>query len=247
MDSSAYLIANEHQEVQAVRSIVHDAMEHWWEEDKRVQLSFRKVRLAWFGQCLTFLPTRLYNGDQRREYLASLTDLDESMTVLADPIPELDSFLVYAIEQERLNRWRRQFIGCRFYHVLTPILHQLSRLSHRQVRPALYAYIRNEHLLIAGLERNQLLFCNVFSCRAAKDFLYFTLLAYEQCGWKSDQVPLRLFGEIVADSEIYRLLYRYVREISFLEAPQEELRFGSRAKEQSGHLFFDLSSLHLYH
>ena len=247
MDSSAYLIANENNEVQAIRSLVHDTGESWWETDERVKLSYRKVRLAWFSESMTLIPTRLYNGDRRREYLASLTELAEGMTVLSDPIPELDTFLVYAVDQNRLDRWRRQFIGCRFYHLLTPVLHQLAQLAHRQVRPTVYAYVRDQHLLVAGLERGQLLFCNIFRCRAAKDMLYFTLLAYEQCGWKAAQVPLRLFGEVVADSEVYRLLYRYVKEISFLESAPDSLRFGSKAKEEPGHFFVDLSSLHLYH
>ncbi len=247
MDSSSYLIANENQEVQVIRSLVHEGNEAWWSTDERVTASYRKVRLAWLGGTQTLVPSRLYNGDERRSYLERLTVLSASETVLADPVPELNAFLVYAIEQERLDQWRRQFIGCRFYHVLSPVLHHLAALTQRQARPAVFAYIKDQFLMVAGLERGQLLFCNIFPCQAAKDFLYFTLLAYEQCQWKPDKVPLRLFGEVLSDSEIYRLLFRYIREVTFLTPAVGDLRFGPVADEQPHHFFYDLASLHLYH
>jgi hypothetical protein len=246
MDSSAYLITDEANQALAVRALTHTPREQWWLGEARVLLDYQKVRLAWRGHRFTIVPARLYNGDARQALLMNLTALSDQDTVLADPLPELDAFLVYALDQAQLTLWRRTFIGARFYHVATPLLHRLAALSRNQGRPQVYAYFHDGWMTTIGLERDQLRFCNTFRCPDTKDYLYYLLLTYEQCGWKPDLVPLYLLGEVMRDAAIYKQLYRYVRDIQFLTAT-EGVTFGGAMSEHPGHLFFDLSSLHAYH
>lgn len=248
MDSSSYLVASEDHEVQAVRAFTHGQQEEWWKTDDQLQKgAFQKIRLAWLGSCMTLVPARLYNSDRRRDYLSSLTNLKENDTVLADVVPELDVFLVYALAQERLAVWRRHFVGCRFYHAFTPILHQLVSESQRQARPLMYAYIKDNRLGVFALDKRQLVFCNLFDYQAVRDCLYFILLAYEQCQWQPKQVPLKIFGEVMADSEIGRFLARYIRDIDFLSLPQNTLRWGEASTQHPAHFFYDLACLQGYH
>jgi len=48
----------------------------------------------------------------------------------------------------------------------------------------------------------------------------------------------------VEDSEIYHLLYRYIRHLKIIELPQS-IQFGEAVTKQNPHFFFDLFSLHL--
>ncbi|PSR15194.1 MAG: hypothetical protein DA408_03205 [Bacteroidetes bacterium] len=246
VDSSSYLIVDPAQQVLAIRALSHPAGENWWKVDDRLQHGYKKTRLAWLGSRFTIVPARLYSGDQRRSYLTGLTELKDTETVLADPLPELDAFLVYALDQEQLSEWRRSFVGCRFYHALTPVLKQLMLLNRQQGRAKVYAYFRNGMLITVGLDRNRLIFCNAFACPNTKDYLYYLLLTYEQCQWDPSQVPLRLFGEIMRDAEVHKLFYRYVRDVDFLSVAGM-LRWGTQAALQPNHLFFDLAALQLYH
>lgn len=246
MDSSSYLVSDTSAQALAVRAFSHQANETWWLTDDRLQAaSFSKVRLAWRSRRFTLVPARLYNGEQRTTFLQALTSIDETETVLADAVAGLDTFLVYAVNQERLSHWRRKFIGCRFYHALTPLLSQLARLGQQMGRPAVFAYLNSGNIYTIGLDRNQLLFCNGFSCPEAKDSLYYVLLAYQQCGWKTQQVPLYLFGEVLPDAEVYRLFYRYVKHVHFLE-DSNGLQWGPQAATHPQHLFFDLAALQQY-
>lgn len=246
VDSSTYLITNEVNQALAIRALSHEKQEHWWSDEPRTLQSYQKTKLAWRGHRYTIVPARLYNGDARQALLTNLTSLSEQDTVLADPMPELDAFLIYALNQEQLTLWRRTFIGCRFYHVVTPLLHRLSGLARKYGRPQVYAYLHDGWMTTIGLERDHLRFCNTFRCPDAKDYLYYILLTYEQCGWKSDQVTLYLLGEVLQDAAVYRLLYRYVRDIQFMPAP-EGVTLGGNMAEHPPHLFFDLACLHAYH
>lgn len=247
MDSSSYLITGPKAEVLAIRAFSHSSAEPWWNTDERLnQGTFSKVRLAWQSRRFTLVPARLYDGEQRRSFLTTLTKLTEQETVLADALPALDAFLVYAVEQQRLTTWRRAFVGCRFYHVLTPLLGQVAQLAQQIGRPSVFAYLRDGNIFTIGIDRNQLLFCNSFACPEAKDGLYYVLLTYQQCGWKTNQVPLYLIGEIMTDAEIYRLLYRYVKQVNFI-ADRSGLNWGSSSATHPVHLFYDLAALQQHH
>jgi len=193
----------------------------------------------------------LYDGNKRNLYLSSLTTLKKNDVVLADAIPELDAFLVYALDGDKLSEWRRVFIGCRFYHILTPVLYQLSKHSRQYPGPIMFSYFRDNLMIVIGLENGKLKFCNAFPCEDAKDFLYFLLLAYQQCQWNPSQVELQVFGELLEDSAIYKLFYRYIKKMSFLKPPSSQLHsgfnWGKQSKQTPYHLFYDLISLQLYH
>jgi hypothetical protein len=248
MDSSSYLITDPQANALAIRALSHPAQEKWWTADERLtSANFSKVRLAWQSRRFTLIPARLYDGEKRATFLSTLTSLASSETVLADPIPKLDAFLVYALDHEQLTSWRRTFVGCRFYHALTPILSRLAQESTKQARPVMYAYFRDGNLYTIAIDRNQLLFCNGFQCPEAKDSLYYILLTYQQCDWKTSQVPLFLFGEVMPDAAVYQLLFRYVRNLSFLEGSNNDaLKWGATAHEHPTHLFYDLGALQQY-
>lgn len=246
VDSSSYLITDSERNVLAIRAFTHPVTEAWWKTDARLGQSFAKTRLAWLGRRFTLVPARLYNVEARRNMLEELTDLQAGDTVLADALPELDAYLVYALSQEQLDTWRRAYVGCRFYHGLTPILCALAQESRRFGKARVYAYLRDGLLYTVAIERERLLFCNVFSCPASKDYLYYVLLTYEQCGWKPAQVSLRIFGEVLTSSEVFKLFYRYVHDVQVL--PNSfQLHVGSQADEHPAHLFYDLFSLQQYH
>lgn len=245
VDSSSYLMLDQNKTAIGLRGLTHEPTEKWWDDDKYLQHNYRQIRVAWLARKFTLVPDRLFNPDDRHKYLEDLTRISSDETIIADSIPQLDTILVYAQKEKVLSAWRRNFVGVRFYHVLTPLLKQLTQHAIGLGLPCVYAYVRDGYLFVIGLDRNKLQFCNVFACHAAKDFLYYLLLAYEQCGWKTSKVPLKLFGEIVSDAEIYKLFYRYIRDIEFLP-DNNMVKWGAKTSVQPSHLFFDLSALSNY-
>jgi hypothetical protein len=246
VDSSSYLIIDHDSRALVTRILDHDAGADWWTSMADLSLSYRKVRIAALARRFTLVPTRLYDAEQRRGYLASITSLESSDVVLADSLPELEVMLVYAIPQDMLSTWRRAFIGSRFYHALSPIIQQLAQQTRQAAATQVYGYIRRNRFAVIALERGQLRFANTFPCRASKDYLYYLLLAYEQCQWDPQEVGLQLFGEILPDGAIYPLLQRYFKKIRFQEASRQ-IRWGEASQAYPSHLFTDLACLHLHH
>lgn len=246
VDSSSYLVVDKTSAVQRVRAIQHHRpQEAWWTEDNALATGYAKIKLGWLSPQFTLLPNRLYNAEKRRTYLTRLTELSKEATVMADVLPSLDVVLVYAIDQNQLTTWRQMMVGARFYHAITPILEQLSHISKRTGLPHVFAYQRDKTLITIAIERGQVVFCNAFTCQAANDVLYYILLTYEQCQWEPQHVALRLFGELTTDAEIYKLCYRYIRDIDFLSTA-DMVSWGQQSTQHPDHLFFDLAALHQY-
>jgi Protein of unknown function (DUF3822) len=80
---------------------------------------------------------------------------------------------------------------------------------------AVFAHVFHTCVWVAAFDRGKLIFANSFAFDNAKDALYFILLAYTQAQLDPAQIPLQLSGTIVQDSEIYRMLTRFIRQIQW--------------------------------
>jgi Protein of unknown function (DUF3822) len=81
-----------------------------------------------------------------------------------------------------------------------------------------FVNVRREFVQVIVFERRNLLFFNTYPFKKPNDLLYFTLLGYEQCQLNPDKTQLTIAGELLNDSEIFRLYQRFIRHIRFLPA-----------------------------
>ncbi len=99
--------------------------------------------------------------------------------------------------------------------------------------------------MLTVIENSKLLFHNIFSFKASPDCLYYVLLVYKQLDLSPQKTPLYIVGELVADSEIHKLLHKYIKTIHFVNRPNFYL-FGEKMQESCPkNFFFDLYSLKL--
>jgi hypothetical protein len=91
-------------------------------------------------------------------------------------------------------------------------------------------------------ERRNLVFFNTFDFTKPADLLYYILLAYKQFDLNPLEVPLALSGTLLEDSEIYRLLLRYVRSMHFLPLP-DGFQLPDAANALPAHYWFDLAAV----
>ena len=62
----------------------------------------------------------------------------------------------------------------------------------------------------------RLLLCNTFDHSVPEDIAYHTLFCYEQLGFDLNKNVLFIHGDLKEDSDAFRLLYTYVRNITLL-------------------------------
>lgn len=199
----------------------------------------KKIYLSYITERVTLVPSRLFTAGKETEYLSSLSEISLDDTCHSNSVAELGVEVVYALGEERLEATTRRFSPISTTHVASGLLNHWAKQSSLHNHRALYCSIRDHQLTLAGLNGGKILFFNVFRFTTAADALYFISLAYQQCGWSMARIPLYLCGEVVADSDVYRQLYRYIEDIRFLVfgGPVE---VGEQFKAIPQHLYYDL-------
>ena len=67
---------------------------------------------------------------------------------------------------------------------------------------------------ITVISHKKLILYNRYAFDTKEDVVYYLLFTYEQLGFDTEIVPLKLFGQIEEDDEIFLLCYTYIKDIS---------------------------------
>ncbi len=203
---------------------------------------YRRVKIAFLQPSASLVPSRLYNEQEKTTYMDELTSVQQDGTLEVDDIEALKVKVVYNVAKEEMDLLKAKFPTCRFYNIATPFILGCHKMLPNGANEMAYACFEKEKFQLAVFDRGELLFYNTFPCEAASDVLYFVLLAFEQYNLDPMATPLLLSGQVVEDSEIYKTLYRYISEISFMPIPTF-VQFGKNAASKDPNLFFHLHSL----
>ena len=80
----------------------------------------------------------------------------------------------------------------------------------------MYLNIEKNHFEIVVVENNLLKFYNRFEYITKEDFIYYLLFTAEQLQLNPEEFPLVLMGTIDQEDEFYKIAYKYIRDVSFL-------------------------------
>lgn len=203
-------------------------------------LPFGHIHCALFHRNATLVPRRLFQHGNLAAYFKLLLN-PADYTYAYDELPEFDAYLVYATEPGLARLCADFFPRARMRHLAVPLLRQARELNAAEEH-RVFVNIRNQVAQIAVFERQNLLFYNAFTFSASPDLLYYILMVYDQFRLDPREIPLTVGGNLLEDSELYRLLYRFIRDIRFAELPGY-YQLPNRAETLPGHCYFDLFCL----
>jgi hypothetical protein len=211
------------------------------QEDEVLRPSLIKhISVGWITPRVSLLPIRLFDAGREKDYLSQLSSLGLDDLAYSTALPALGVQLMYAIGRERQDSVTRRFAPLKTAHYGSGLLSKWQEANRLIGHRAVYASIRDGQLVLAAMDAGKLLFFNIFQFTTAQDALYYTSLAYQQCGWGLDRVPLYLCGEVLTKSEVYRQLYRFIEDIRFLEDDGANGVSGPLLKQYPSHLYYDL-------
>jgi len=114
-------------------------------------------------------------------------------------------------------------------------------LVNKDSEKAVFVHLQQQTLLMAYFNKQNFVDYKTYKFYASSDLLYSILHFYNQHQLDPNAQPLHLSGELVEDSEIYKLLFKYIRHIHFLTA-NERLIFSDAFANLPTHFFADLFS-----
>ncbi len=208
-------------------------------QDELLRAPFQRRSFALTNTAQTFVPDRLFKEDAKASYLDKMIQLEEDDLIKVDELTELNLKNVYPVKKGVNSLIEGYFPGAEVYHVSTWFIKGVYRLSQHRTGYQVYLNILGNQFQAVLFEGKDFLFSNQYSFQSANDFVYYTMLIFDQFKLKPESVPVYFAGEIMAESEVYKLLYRYIRHLHFVQLP-DFLNFGPQIKAQPGHQSFNL-------
>jgi len=255
MDSFVYMVTDSQQKIQTLAQYPYDGsqpydpahpsvkkLEQQIKNNPILNGRFRNIRLGVHSPVFTLIPNRLYAEKDKRSILKHLSPQLQNLEIRADNVNLLNSKIIYGLMPVAAEMIKRHFSAARIFNLNTTMLLATSRLAqNKKEGHQLFFHVDSRYLRIFLFEGKNLLAATHHRYQTPKDFIYYALLTFEQFKLSPLTQEVYLCGNIETDSEHYQLLYRYVRDIHFMDAPGF-IQKGAKTKALQDHRFFDLYS-----
>lgn len=211
--------------------------------DDNLNQPYDTVKIAFLNPYTTLVPTTFHLKEHNYTYLEHTTELPQSHIILSDTISDLALQNIYGIEATIFQLLRELYPKANFYHNSTALVCAFRQLALQETQPSIYLNVYPHQFQATVFNQKKLLFYNTFSYQTSKDFIYFVLLIFDQLKLDVEKTSLHIAGQLLEDSEIYRLLYKYIRQVQFVQRPTAYY-FGQEFDMLPTHFHFDLYSLY---
>ena len=184
----------------------------------------------------SLVPERLFEKNALEAYFEDLFDLKDKELSYAK-VAKQDVFLVFAHSSFELDLFKKHFsVGL----IKPNILGLLDAALDKEEDEVFLLHVEEKKMNISYIQGGQLKFLNHFSFTSSADVLYYVLKIMSMVKLDPKRTSIFLDGNIVKDSEIYKVLFRYVNRLDFFELSiPEEITI----KKDELHYFNDIFAL----
>ena len=162
----------------------------------------------------SLVPKALFDQDELANYLKFNAKILANDLIEFDEIESHDLVNVY-VPYVNINNYIFDLFGeFEFVHNGTVLLQSLLKSSGNLSEPVCYVHVGQDQMDIVVLSRKQLIFYNSFQYKTKEDFIYYLIFTLEQLDLDPEVVPVRLFGIVDEEDELYGISYEFIRHIS---------------------------------
>ncbi len=184
-------------------------------ENSLLSMDFSKVKVSHVNSISTLVPVALFDDDELRSYLDFNQKLLENEYLTYDIINSGEIANVYSpftVVNDFLFDKYGEFV---FKHFSSVLIDNFLEQSNINQELKFFVHVQSNQFEIVVVENKKLILYNSFLYETKEDFVYYILFVAEQLKQNPEDFDLELYGEIEPYSEIYALLYKYVRNVYF--------------------------------
>ena len=189
-------------------------------------LKFNKITVITLTDKQVWIPFKLYDKTQDKNYIRSVCDVHSSDTILSTTLEAIDAVSVFAIQLSHYSGVKVAMPTSKFcsqHTILSRYLFDISSFSTNMF----LLHKRGTIFDMLAFKGNNFVFSNSFKCSNEKDIIYYLLFALSRLKIDVEEIDLVITGDKYNDEE-FDMLRRHVRKISFanpLENVKVDLEF----------------------
>ncbi len=183
--------------------------------EKTLQQDFETVSVVHQNTLSTLVPNQYFKDDDLNKYLKYSVKTITTDLIVYDDLNLIKAKNVY-VPFVNINNFIFQNFGeFEYKHHSSILLEKLFSQSDNSLN--FFVNISQSLFDIVVLKDSKILFYNIFEYETKEDFIYYILFTLEQLELSTDNTNVSLLGDINKQSELYKILYTYVRNISFFQ------------------------------
>jgi Protein of unknown function (DUF3822) len=213
-------------------------------DDPLLKETYRSSKIVFTTPHFTLIPTKFYDENQHAAYFENLTELIGFDQIAVDPIKNIETQNIYLVDSQLVAVTKAILPTAHHHHIFTSLILGFQKIAEHRGGHQVFANIRDGFLQILFFDGRNLIFANSFAFRTPQDVIYFLLNTYEQFKLNPDAISLSISGSLTEHSDIFKYIYRYIRNVAFMPAPPY-FRFGQQFTGVPAHFYFDLFSIKL--
>ena len=188
-----------------------------FKNDANLQIEYAAVSVIHQSNLSTIVPSKYFDKKSLANYLNFNIKTLKTDFITFDNINTIDAKNVY-VPYVNINNYLFQNFGeFEYQHHSSILLEKLLKIES-STEKKMYVNVSKSSFDIVVLENRKLIFSNSFSYTTKEDFIYYILFTAEQIQLNTEEFKLYFMGEIEVESEIYKIAYTYIKNISFLKS-----------------------------
>jgi len=225
----------------AISPIKHlKLIEELFNQENLLQRKYNSVSVTHQNNLVTQVPKPFFDKNSLTYYLQNTVKVLENDFISYDEINNSEIVNVYIPFVNINNFLIDKFGSFVFKHSSTILIEKLLN-SYKNVEDEFcFVNVSKSNFEIVVLKNKKLVLFNTFSFKTKEDFIYYILFTAEQLNLNPEKFKLVLLGDIEKESELYTILYQYIRNIKFFTP----VKFPPLLNEVSSHAYLTLLNQH---
>jgi len=209
-----------------------DQIEVVFGEHNELQHEFYEVRVVYATDLYSIIPSSLFDETKASEYLKFNSKILSNDFIATDVIDPYSLTVVYVPFININNFFFDRFGTFQYFHSASLLIRSILNHEKNAINTKTYIHVLEDSFDIIVIKKNALQLCNTHRFKTPEDFIYYVLFTLEQLDLNPETVELVLCGNIKEDDDNYKILYHYVRHVSFFNLMDSE---GSILKSEYPH------------
>jgi hypothetical protein len=227
LDGFSFCTTNTHNEVIEFSSysfsktknspeLILEKLQDIFKKEKSLQYDFETVTVIHQNNLNTLVPNEYFKKDALKSYLKYSIKTIASDLITFDELDFMNSKNVY-VPYVNINNFLFQNFGeFEYKHYSSVMLEKLFSIATNDI--CCYIHVSKSTFDIVIIKNSNLQFFNIFEYKTKEDFMYYVLFTLEQLDLSTEETLVSILGDMEEDSDLFRLMYTYIRNIDFLSS-----------------------------
>ena len=192
-----------------------ESVKELFAQEKLLQLNYKSVFVTHFNNLVTQVPTPLFNKNNLASYLQYTVKVLENDFIAYDELSNSEIVNVYIPFVNVNNFLLDTYESFDYKHSSTVLIENLLNQYKNLEGHFCFVNVTAHNFEIVVIKNKKLELFNFFSFSTKEDFIYYILFTAEQLNLNPEEFELILMGDIEKESELYDIVYQYIRNVMF--------------------------------